>query len=125
MINKELLKSIKLIILDLDGTILDSNGEVSKNILKAIHSLQEKGLLFSIATGRLFSSVKHFAELLKINLPIITLDGTLIKYSDDHENIYESFLPEKYVNRALELADKYFLKIALILNVLLQILYRV
>ena len=113
MINKGLLKNIKLVILDLDGTLLNNNGEIPQNIIEIISELQKKGVMFSIATGRLFSSVKQFSDLLGINIPLITLDGTLIKYPFENKNIYQSFITSSNVKRAITLADKYFLRIAL------------
>lgn len=113
MISKEVLKKIELVIFDLDGSILDDNGDLNENTILLVNRLNRIGIKFSIATGRLHNAVLNFAEALSIDIPIITLDGTLIKNPKTNQIIFKSNVPEKVVNRALELADKYFLKIAL------------
>jgi len=42
----------KLIVLDLDGTLLDSNKEITDKDRKAIDLLKNMGILVTIATGR-------------------------------------------------------------------------
>lgn len=113
MISKEVLKRIELVIFDLDGSILDDNGNLNEDTILLINKLSRIGIKFSIATGRLHNAVLNFAETLSIDIPIITLDGTLIKNPKTNQVIYKSNVPLKVVNKALELADKYFLKIAL------------
>lgn len=113
MISKEVLKRIELVIFDLDGSILDDNGNLNEDTILLINKLNRIGIKFSIATGRLHNAVLNFAEALSIDIPLITLDGTLIKNPKTNQIIFKSNVPEKVVNRALELADKYLLKIAL------------
>ncbi len=48
---------IKLVLCDLDGTLLTSNKEVSVQTKEAIHALRKKGILFGIATGRPYDGV--------------------------------------------------------------------
>ncbi|PKL84197.1 MAG: hypothetical protein CVV24_01100 [Ignavibacteriae bacterium HGW-Ignavibacteriae-3] len=113
MLNKEILRRIKLVVFDLDGTLLDDDGNISDETVDLIHQLSALGVQFSIATGRLLSAVTDIADRLKIEIPLITLDGTLIQRSPGGDNIFESYLPAKYVSRALRLADQYLLKIVL------------
>lgn len=113
MINKELLKRIELVVFDLDGTLTDDRDNISPQIISLIKKLKNKGVKFSIATGRLHSAVLEHAKKIEIDIPLITLDGTLIKNPATDEIIFESSVPKKYVKRALELSDKFLLKIAL------------
>lgn len=113
MINKDILKNIKLVVFDLDGTLLNENGKIGEESKSLIKELQNKNVLFSIATGRLLSAVSDIADELEIKIPLITLDGTLIKRFPNEKSVYESHLPVKYVKRALTLADKFLLKVAL------------
>ena len=52
-------KQIKLILADIDGTLLNSNHEVTEKTRTAIAKLKDKGILFGIATGRSPYAVKH------------------------------------------------------------------
>lgn len=49
---------IKMIMSDVDGTLLNSNGEVSKETKEAIIKAKEKGIIFGLATGRPIASVE-------------------------------------------------------------------
>ncbi len=113
MISKDILKKIKLIVFDLDGTLLNEYGEVGQASFKLIKELRKLGVRFSFATGRLHSAIIKYAEQLDIITPLISLDGTLIKNYPDGEVLFESFINEKHVRKALMYADKYLLKIAL------------
>ncbi len=113
MINKQILKNLKLIVCDLDGTLLTTDGMLGKETIRLVKTLKEMGVRFSFASGRLHSALLQYAEELNIKSPLISLDGSLIKNCHDGQVIFESFVPEKYVDKAISLADKYLLKIAL------------
>jgi len=107
------LKNIKLIVADLDGTLLSSEGNLGKETKKLIKELKEKDVLFTFASGRLHSALVDFASQLDIKVPMISLEGSLIKNYPDGNVIFESFVPEKYVRIALNYADKFLLNVAL------------
>jgi Cof subfamily protein (haloacid dehalogenase superfamily) len=113
MLNKKKLQNLKLIIPDLDGSLLNNDSrldEKTKKIIKALHSM---GVLFSFASGRLHSALIDYAEELKIVAPLISLDGSLIKSHPGGEVIYQSFVPGRYVEKALNYADKFLINVAL------------
>jgi len=113
MIDKNILKKIKLVVFDLDGTLINDQNVIgieTKNLIKELSAL---GVQFSIATGRLLSAVTEHADSLNIKIPLITLDGTLIQRYPGEKSIFEAHLPVKYVKRALKLADKYLVQAAL------------
>jgi len=112
MINKEKLKNLKLIVSDMDGTLLNSSNEIGIESQKLIKALREKGMRFTFATGRLHSAVVDHAKSLGLKTPLITLDGSLIKSMSD-EIIYESYIPKRYVKKAIKLADFHLLNIGL------------
>jgi len=112
MIDIERLKNIELIVFDMDGTLLNGSNEIGIESQKLIKILREKGIRFSFATGRLHSAVIDHANLLGLKTPLITLDGSLIKSMSD-EIIYESYIPKRYVKKAIKLADFHLLNIGL------------
>jgi len=112
MISKERLKKIKLIVSDLDGTLLNGSNEIGIESQKLIKALIAKGMRFTFATGRLYSAIIDHAKLLGLKTPLITLDGSLIKSMSD-EIIYESYIPKKYVKKAIKLADFHLVNIGL------------
>ncbi|MEW6196204.1 MAG: HAD family hydrolase [Bacteroidota bacterium] len=113
MLSKESLNKIQLVVCDLDGTLLNNNNQVGESTIQLVKELKKVGVLFSIATGRLHNAVLSYANLLDIKIPIITLDGTFIKDTDGNNIIFKSYVPVRYVKRALKLADRYYLKAAL------------
>ena len=112
-INIKKLQNIKLVVSDLDGTLLSENGTISEQSRNLIKELRNYGVQFSFATGRLYSAVKSFAKELEIDNPIISLDGSYIVDYPTNETIFESFVKERYVKKALMFADNYLLQIAL------------
>ena len=113
MSDKQKLKNVKIIVCDLDGTLLANDGSISENTKKLINELHKYDVRLSFATGRLHSAVKAIADELRVNSPIISLDGSLIKAHPGGKVIYESFVKEKYVKRAVDYAEKYLLNVAL------------
>ncbi len=113
MINKEKLRRIKLVVFDLDGTLLDSEGKIGEESINLVEKLKELNIKFSFATGRLHSACTEYAEQLNIDTPIISLDGSLIKGYPEDSIIFESTIPTRYTKKAIKLADHLLLKIAL------------
>lgn len=113
MISREILKKISFVVVDLDGTLLDDEAGIGKETLHLVSELRKKGVEFTIATGRLPNAIDGYTEMLGIQLPLITLDGTYIAGKDSSEVIYTSVIPAKHVARAVRLAQKHKLKIAL------------
>ena len=52
----------KLIAIDLDGTLLNSYGEVSRENKEAIKKAKEKGIEIVLTSGRMSSSVEMIAR---------------------------------------------------------------
>jgi len=109
----ERLKNIKLIVSDLDGTLLPDSGEIGVETKNLVSQLQDCGVIFAIATGRLHSAVTGIAEDLSIKSPVISLDGSMIKSTTDGSRVYESFVKKKHVKRALRFAEEHLINIVL------------
>lgn len=112
MLDPKKLKNIKLIVSDLDGTLLNGFNEIGKESQLLIKSLIAKGVEFTFATGRLHSATQEHAEKLGIKSPLITLDGSMIK-TISNDIIFESYLSKKYVKKSIKLADFNLVNIAL------------
>ncbi|HEY0070079.1 MAG TPA: HAD hydrolase family protein, partial [Chloroflexia bacterium] len=52
---------VKLLALDLDGTIFTDDLIISERTRKAIREAQERGVLVTIATGRMFAAARKVA----------------------------------------------------------------
>jgi Cof subfamily protein (haloacid dehalogenase superfamily) len=113
MLDKNLLKNIELVVFDVDGTLLNDKGEISDTTKQLIKELKKQNVLFSFASGRLHSALLPIAEELNIRIPIISLDGSVIKSSESKDFVYQSFLKQKHVKKAIELSETFLVNIAL------------
>ncbi len=109
----KVLKNIKLIVTDVDGTLLNDNGEVGSESKKLVKELMKLNVMVSFATGRLHSAVTEIAKKLSLNGYIISLDGALIKNYTSDKTIYESYLSTNQVKKAITLSEKNLVNIVL------------
>jgi len=72
-------KEIKLIALDVDGTIMDRNFNISGQVKSTIKKALDKGIYVLIATGRMYSSTVPVAKHLGLKTPLIVYQGSLIQ----------------------------------------------
>lgn len=68
----------KLLAIDLDGTLLDHQGEPNEQDVRALKKLLARGIKVTILTGRLYSGTKPTADLLGIEGPVGCADGSHI-----------------------------------------------
>lgn len=80
---------------DLDGTLLDSRGELSAENIDAIERFCAEGGKFCISTGRLPSHLLQFVDKDFFNCPIICSNGAAIYDFSCDKVLYERTLGEK------------------------------
>ncbi|MDF2612389.1 MAG: Cof-like hydrolase [Clostridia bacterium] len=68
----------KLLISDLDGTLLDNSHQITTENLKAIRKLEKSGMKFVIATGRPIDMIKGYLEILDYDSPLICCNGAAL-----------------------------------------------
>lgn len=68
---------LRLILTDLDHTLLRTDGSISDHTLAVLKRCRERGVLFAIATARYWIGAERYIDLLKPDYEITT-DGTLI-----------------------------------------------
>ena len=73
--------AISLLALDLDGTLLNSRGQISERNLLAIKSAREKGVRVALVTGRRFRDSRPVALELGVDIPLISHNGALTKHA--------------------------------------------
>lgn len=70
---------IRLLVLDIDGTIADESNRLRDSVARAIRSAQRRGVAVAIATGRLYQSSLHAYDSIGSTLPLICYEGALIR----------------------------------------------
>ena len=68
---------IRMILTDLDHTLLRQDGSISDKTLTVLENCRAKGILFAIATARYWIGAEKYIDLLRPDYEITT-DGTLI-----------------------------------------------
>ncbi len=71
-------KEFKLIALDMDGTLLNNQQEISKENRKAIAKAQEQGVHVVLSTGRSLLTCREYAQSLQLSSYLITVNGSEI-----------------------------------------------
>ena len=83
---------MKCFSIDLDGTLLNSNHQISSENFETLKQLKEQGHTIIINTGRAVEDVIKYNEIQSLELPIISINGTVL-YSNTREILYEASLP--------------------------------
>jgi Cof subfamily protein (haloacid dehalogenase superfamily) len=68
----------RLLALNIDGTLLQSNGRLHRSTKEAIYNVQQKGVDVTLVTSRSYPSANKLANALKINIPIVSNRGAFI-----------------------------------------------
>lgn len=79
---------LPLFVSDLDGTLLQPDGRLSEFGRSTLTELTERGVPFTVASGRTFSSIRRALGDLKLNLPVISSDGALISNFESPEPVH-------------------------------------
>ena len=96
------LPQIRLLALDLDGTLLVDDREITPRVRNAIAAAQGRGVKVTVATGRMFRSARRFAAALNVDVPIICYQGALVRDPGTGETLASTVLP---VEPALAVLD--------------------
>lgn len=70
---------IRLLVLDIDGTIAGRANEVTAGVKAAIAAVQAQGIQVAIATGRMYRAAVRFHQAVQSRLPLLAYQGALIK----------------------------------------------
>jgi Cof subfamily protein (haloacid dehalogenase superfamily) len=68
----------RLLALNIDGTLLQSNGRLHRSAKEAIQYVQQKGVDVTLVTSRSYPSANKLAKALKIETPIVSSRGAFI-----------------------------------------------
>jgi Cof subfamily protein (haloacid dehalogenase superfamily) len=98
---------IKLLALDLDGTVLNSQGKIPDANRNAIRAAEDAGVLVTIATGRRFRDARPVGIDLELNAPLISHNGALLKYAESLETVAASLLDLETAREIVQVGKLY------------------
>jgi Cof subfamily protein (haloacid dehalogenase superfamily) len=94
---------IRLLALDLDGTLLNSLGELSERNFNAIAGARAAGVRVALVTGRRFRDARPLALKLGLDVPVVAHNGALTKHARTLETVSASLLPLETAREVLRL----------------------
>ena len=95
---------IKVIICDLDQTLLNSNKQISQNDLEALRATQAKGIFVTICSGRIFTMLGTYVRDLGIKGPLISTNGAAIVDTRDRKMLWSRPVERKIAFKIMEYA---------------------
>lgn len=101
---------VKLIAIDMDGTLVSKQLKVTKANKEAIEKAREEGHMVVIATGRSFDEARYTLSEAELYLPLICVNGAEIR-SDNWEKVTSIPIPSKQyfdIEKALRANDIYY-----------------
>lgn len=101
--------SYKMIVLDLDDTLLRDDHSISDRTKKALMDAQDLGVKVVLASGRPTFGMKHIAEelsLAKYGSYLLSFNGGIIIDCNSNEEVFSSTLSPKSVHHLYELSRR-------------------
>lgn len=96
---------VRLVALDLDGTLLHGGNRVSEGDAAAVRRAVAAGVHVVFATSRWYTLAKRTADLLGVTSPIICHNGAMIRDPRDGTKLLELTVPAEAAREIAALAD--------------------
>lgn len=95
---------MKLVAIDLDGTLLSIDSTISGENVKAINEAQEQGHVITIATGRSLHDTKRILQNAGLECPMITGNGAVVFHEGN--SLKNLVIPAIVLTEMQELLEK-------------------
>ena len=92
----------RLLALDLDGTLLNSQKEITPEVRKALAWAKERGVYVVLSTGRIVGEAAEFARELPCEDLMVTAGGTAIATASDERILQSWDMPCEIGAKAVE-----------------------
>ncbi|WP_224483653.1 HAD family hydrolase [Robertkochia aurantiaca] len=89
------LENVKLVVSDMDGTLLNNQGEVSKEFFELFQRLEDRGIHFAAASGRQYHSIVNKLSAIKDRITVIAENGGIARQGN--EELLITPLPSQYI----------------------------
>lgn len=96
----------RLLALNIDGTLLRSNGRLQPSTKEAIEYVKGKGIYVTLVTNRHFQSAKKIAKALKVDSLLVTHGGAFISEKLD-EPLYEKRISEELTFNLVQVLENF------------------
>lgn len=96
----------KLIAVDLDGTLLNSYGEVSDKNREAVKKAMNNGIEVVLASGRPLESVRSISLDINASKYVICGNGAVVYNIENNETLYENYLDKEKVLKIVKICEE-------------------
>lgn len=93
----------RLLALDLDGTVMDADLVISDAVRRAVAAATERGVIVTLATGRMFFATLPYAQRLGVRDPLICYQGALVRHPITNEVYSHVTMPGDLAAEALQM----------------------
>ncbi|MCX7745592.1 MAG: Cof-type HAD-IIB family hydrolase [Clostridia bacterium] len=97
---------IKLLAIDLDGTLLNSDKRISEVNLNSVRNAVDRGVKVVVCSGRVFKGARAYARQIGLKGPLISSNGAVIKEIDTEEVIYQNLLNLEDALKVIEICHQ-------------------
>lgn len=97
-------KRFKVICLDLDGTLLDQQSQISKTNIKTLQECLTKGIRVFLVTGRPYCFARYYADKISSQVEVIAANGGCYEYDG---KVVEKWITKESINEIVRLLCKY------------------
>ena len=104
------MSEIRLLLSDVDGTLVRSDKVLSQRSVDAVHALHDAGIHFAVTSGRPPRGMAMLVDPLALRTPIAAFNGGLL-VEPDMDVVEERVLPDGVVPRAVELLESFGLSV--------------
>lgn len=94
---------MELFVSDLDGTLLNSNKEISHYSKEGLNNLIQRGIDFTVATARTPATVVDILKDIDIKIPVVLMNGVIIYNIENDEYIKVEEVDSKTTKMVLEI----------------------
>jgi Cof subfamily protein (haloacid dehalogenase superfamily) len=99
---------IKLVALDIDGTLLDSHGKLPFENGQAIAAAVQKGVKIILVSGRRWSMARQVSEALGLTFPVVAHNGALVRSPLDSQRLSTCFIKPELAAEILSYSPEHF-----------------
>ena len=96
----------KIIAIDLDGTLLNSFGEITPYTKDVLQSAIKNGVKVILASGRPVSAIENIATEIGSKEYLISGNGALVYDMRENEVVYDKFLTKEQVLEIVDICEE-------------------
>lgn len=95
-------RDIKLLITDIDGTVVDDNRNYTPTIKNHFSELSKKGIKVVLATGRMFNGADGVRRELGLNTPVVCYQGAMVRSGNNI--LYQCSVPIQIAKEIIKIS---------------------